>query len=151
MQVTVNIEIAAPAADVFAYVADLTNNPNWQSGIESTQWTSPPPLALGATAKQQLDGGKAAVEYRVTALEPGRSITVETLAGAAIPVTVTRTVQMLNESSTRLRMDLVGHPPGWRRLTTPLLRRLVRRDIASDYRRLKRILEHEATDGARAD
>ena len=37
-----------------------------------------------------------------------------------------------------------AHARGWRRLTTPLLRRLIRRDITSDYRRLKRILETPA-------
>lgn len=144
LRVTVQTEMDAPADAVFAYVADLSNNPHWQNGVGSTRWTSPPPIAVGSTCEQTMESG-AAVEYVVTALEPHRSITIETKQGAVIPTSVTRTIQVLGESRTRIRMDLDGHPRGWRRLTTPLLQPLVRKDIRADYRRLKQVLEADET------
>ena len=144
LQVTVQTEIDAPADAVFDYIADLSNNPNWQSGVETTMWTSPPPVAVGSTCEQTLDSGTV-VEYVVTALLPRRSITIETRRGAVIPTTVTRTVQVLNEAKSRVRMDLTGHPRGWRRLTAPLVPRAIRGAIGSDYRRLKRVLEAAQT------
>jgi uncharacterized membrane protein len=140
LQVTVQTDIDAPADVVFEYIADLSNNPSWQSGVETTTWTSPPPVAVGSTCEQALESG-AVVEYVVTALTPGQSITIETQPGPAIQTTVTRTVKVLSESTSRVRVDLTGHPRGWRRLTAPLLPRVVRVAIRSDYRRLKRVLE----------
>lgn len=139
--VTVNTEIDLPAAEVYAFVADLSNNASWQFGIESTEWTSDPPVRVGSTYDQTTEYKGIVTGYEVTAIEPGRSITVETRRGATIPTTVTRTVQVLNESQCRLRVDLVGQLRGWRLLTKPLVMRMIRRSIESDYRRLKRQLE----------
>ncbi len=143
MRLTVQTEIDAAADVVFAYIADLSNNPHWQSGVEATTWTSPPPVAVGSTCEQAVESG-VVVEYVVTELTPGRSITLKTRRGPVIQTTVTRTVEPLGKSKCRVRMDLTGHTRGWRRLTAPLLSRAVRGSIHSDYRRLKRVLE--ATD-----
>ena len=141
MRVTVLTEMELPADTVFDYLADLSNNRYWQSGVDSSRWTSPPPLAVGSTCEQSLESG-AVVEYVVTDLAPAdRSLTITTQRGAVVPTTVTRTVEVLGESRCRIRMELIGHPRGWRLLTYPLLRWLVRQTIASDYRRLKRVLE----------
>lgn len=145
MKVNVQVEINAAAADVFAYVADLSNNPEWQSGVETTEWTSEPPLEVGSTCEQTLDDG-AKVGYEVVAIDPGRSITIETKPGASVPATITRTVQQLNENRSRIRMELDGKVRGWRKILTPLLRRAIASSITSDYRRLKRRLEPDTDD-----
>jgi hypothetical protein len=97
-------------------------------------------VAVGSTCEQAVESG-VVVEYVVTGLVPGRSITIETRRGSVIETTVTRTVEPLEESKCRVRMDLTGRTRGWRRLTAPLLSRAVRGPIHSDYRRLKRVLE----------
>ena len=141
--VTVNTEIARPAEVVFDYIADLTNNADWQFGIESTEWTSALRVDVGSTYDQTMEYKGLVTGYEITAIEPGRSITVETRAGATIPTTVTRTVQVLNESRCRVRVDLSGRLPGWRVITRPLAKRMIRRSIASDFRRLKHRMEEE--------
>ena len=141
--VTIRTEIAVPADVAFAYVSDFSNNAAWQSGIESTTWTTPPPIRVGSIYDQVTDHKGAVTSHEITAIEPGRSITTESREGAAIPVTVTRTVESLGESRCRITVRLTAHPRGLRRLTKPLLRRVVRKSIASDYRRLKRLLEKE--------
>ena len=35
-----SVEIARPAAEVFAYLADFENNPHWQQGMKTCRWKS---------------------------------------------------------------------------------------------------------------
>jgi uncharacterized membrane protein len=140
LQIAVQTEIDAPAGVVFEYISDLANNSKWQSGVEATTWTSSPPGAVGSTCEQTMESG-AVVEYLVTALTPGRSITIESQKGAVIPTTVTRTVQVLSESKSRIRVELTARPQGWRFFAGPLVSRAIRREMEADYRRLKRVLE----------
>ncbi len=142
MKVKVQVEINAAAEDVFAYVADLSNNPEWQSGVETTEWTSEPPLRVGSRCRQTLDDGTT-VGYEVIAISPGRSITISTVSGAAVPAIITRTVQKLDVDRSRVRMELDGKVRGWRKAITPLLRKAIGSSITSDYRRLKRTLESD--------
>ena len=141
INVTIRTEINVPAAEAFAYVADFSNNAAWQSGIQSTDWTSPAPIRVGSTYNQIAEYRETVTSYEITAIEPGHSITTESRSGATFPITVTRSVVPLGESRCRITADLVGQPGGFRRMVKPLLVRVVRRSIESDYRRLKRLLE----------
>ncbi len=141
ISITVRTEIDVPAAAAFEFVADFSNNPAWQSGIQSTEWTSPPPLGVGSTYDQQIRYRNIVTSYEITALEPGRWITTESREGATIPTAVTRTVDPLGDSRCRITVDLEGRPRGFRRLVKPLLVKMVRDSVETDYRRLKRLLE----------
>lgn len=142
-KITVSTELAVPAATALEYISDFANNPAWQSGVASTEWTSEPPLRVGSTYDQQMEYKDLVTSYVVVAIDPGRAITTESEAGATIPTRVTRTVRLLNETRCRITVDLVGEPRGLRRLTKPLLTRLIRRSVAADYQRLRRLLESE--------
>lgn len=141
INVVIKTEIDVPAAEAFAYVADFSNNVEWQSGIQSTTWTSPPPIRVGSTYDQHADYKDTVTRYEITAIEPGHAITAASRQGATFPITVTRTVDSLGESRCRITVDLVGHPQGWRRFAKPLVVKMVRKSIDADYRRLKRMLE----------
>ena len=144
MRTSVHVEIDAPAAAVFAYIADLTNNPTWQSGVAATNWETGGPGKPGARCRQTMEDGSDVV-YDVVAIEPGRSITMEPEPGSTLATTITRTVQVLGDSRCRVRMDLVGRIRGWRLLLRPLVIRAVRNSIEADYRRLKRVLEADTS------
>ena len=47
-----SLEIARPAAEVFAFLADFENNPRWQAGMKSCRWTSVARAEVGATYVQ---------------------------------------------------------------------------------------------------
>jgi uncharacterized membrane protein len=141
INVTIRTEINIPASAAFAYVADFSNNAAWQSGIESTEWTSPPPIRVGSTYDQVAEYKNTVTGYEITAIEPGRSITTESRKGATFPITVTRAVVPLGEARCRVTVDLVGYPRGFRRFAKPLVAKVVRDSIETDYRRLKRLLE----------
>ena len=145
IDITVTTEIAVTAEEAFDYLADVTNNPEWQSGVEKTEWTSTPPGQQGATYDQTISYRNIVTSYRVTVIDPGRSMTVESGKGATIPTTVTRTVRALSEGHCSVSVRLTGQLHGWRKLTKPVTRKAIRQSIELDYRRLKRHLEGSDT------
>lgn len=49
IEVLASADVAVPAPELFAYVADMSNNPEWQQGQVACTWTSPPPVGVGST------------------------------------------------------------------------------------------------------
>jgi hypothetical protein len=141
IEVTVTTEIEVPDSVAFGYLADVTNNPEWQHGVQSTRWTSSPPGDVGATYDQMLDHRNQVVSYRITAVDPGRSISVESTGRATIPTRVTRSVEPLGEDSCIVSVTIVGNPRGLRRLARRAITKAVRRATEVDYTVLKRKLE----------
>jgi uncharacterized protein YndB with AHSA1/START domain len=92
-RVEAGITIAAPPAEVFAFVADLANLPRWQTGIVSAEPTSPEPVGRGSTARvvRDMAGQSLTVDLTVTDFEPGRRLA---LASQASGVSVTATLEM---------------------------------------------------------
>jgi len=83
--------VAAPPAEVFAFVAELNNLPAWQSGIASARRTSEGPMGVGATALviRNLMGQRIEAPLTVTAFEPPRRLTVEsTVSGVHATATI---------------------------------------------------------------
>src|SRR2546421_9929802 len=81
------VTIGRPIGDVFAYLADGTNNPHWRAGVLSIERTSAGDGA-GATYRQVLSGPggrKIAGDYRVTAYEPPHRLEFAVIAGPARP------------------------------------------------------------------
>ena len=116
IEVTVTTEIEVPAGVAFAYLADVTNNPEWQHGVKSTEWTSTSQGEVGATYDQTLDYRNQVTSYRVAEIDPGRSISVQSAGRATIPTTVTRSVEPRGDDSCTVSVTIIGHPRGLRRL-----------------------------------
>ena len=64
--------IAAPPDEVFAYVSNLDNMAEWQTGVTSARRTSAGDLGVGATAQvtRELMGQRLEAPLTVTAYEP---------------------------------------------------------------------------------
>ena len=141
--VVVQVEIARPAEDVFAYLEEVENNPAWLRGMRSCTWTTPPPRGLGSRYDQvaAFVGKEIRTTFVVTAHEPGRLVTITSLEGSSFPLTVTRLVEATGATSCRVTETVESDPSGFYRVATPLLRLMVRRNIVRDYGTLKRLLE----------
>ena len=144
IEITVVTEVDVPAQVAFAYLADVTNNSEWQHGVQSTRWTSTPRGEVGATYDQMLDYRNQITSYRVTAIDPGKSISVESVGQATIPTTVTRAVEPRGGDSCTVSVTIVGHPRGLRRLARGALTKALQRATEVDYAVLKRKLEGDA-------
>ena len=135
---THHIDIERGAAQVFAYVADFENNPRWQGGMQSCRWTSTDKMQPGSTYVQQAKffGRQIDTHFRVTAVEPDRSISIESTV-STFPIQVTRSVQPLGEGRCRVTAHVRGQPTGVLRLFSSM----VRKSIRKDYDKLKALLE----------
>lgn len=142
-EVTVSVEINRPPDQVFAYIADMANNPSWQKGMRECRWTSEPPLRLGSTYDQvaRFLGRDIVNSFEVTEFVAGETIRIQSTAGA-MPLDITRSVEPVGVTS-RVSAAVKGDPPFPMKLFGPLLNMMVRRSIEADYRRLKDVLEAE--------
>lgn len=138
----IDLEIARPAAEVFAVLSDFEANPTWQGGMKSCRWATEPPLRVGSRYEQRAEflGREIASTFEVIELDPGTRVKATTVAGS-FPITFTRWVEPIDDGTTRVRALIEGDSSGFFRLMEPLMRPMVRRSIRGDYRRLKRMLE----------
>lgn len=141
--IVVQVDIDRPAAEVFAYLDEVENNTAWLRGMRSCTWITPPPRGVGARYDQVAAflGKEIRTSFEVTAHEPGRLVTITSRAGSSFPLNVTRLVEPTGPESCRVTETVESDPSGFYRIGAPLLRMMVRRNIARDYVALKRLLD----------
>ena len=131
-------------AEVFAYLGDLANLPEWQGSVEAIHADEDGPLRVGAgfTEVRRVAGKRLESRLEVETLDPGAELTLRVVSGP-VPGAVRHLLEPAGES-TRLRVvgELAGG--GLRGLAGPLLERAARREAEADLRRLKRVLESRA-------
>ncbi|CAN5915486.1 hypothetical protein BH23ACT10_BH23ACT10_06320 [soil metagenome] len=142
MQLSASQTIDRPADEVFAFVSDAANNPRWQQGMQACGWTSPPPIGLGSTYRQEAKflGRPVVTEFEVVEHQPGRSITIQSTSGP-FPIRVQRSVTSVDASTSRVEAAISGEPGRFFRLAGPLVQRLAQRSVTADYQRLKALLD----------
>jgi hypothetical protein len=111
--------------------------------MQSARWITAPPIRVGSRYGQvaRFLGREVRTSFEVTVYEPAVAITISSLPGSSFPITITRRVDALGLGRCRLTEIAEGDSTGFYRLAEPLLRKLVRRNIERDYRRLKHLLE----------
>jgi hypothetical protein len=142
IEVTSSIKIDRDAPSVFAYIADMSNNPAWQHGQQSCVWTSEPPHGLGSTYDQvaKFVGTTITSSFEVTEFDDGHLIRITT-SGGTMPIDVTRTVTPIGADRCEIGAVVRGEPSGILAMLGPLMRRMVESSVRKDYRQLKDNLE----------
>lgn len=141
IRVEASVDIARAAEEVFAYIANFENNPEWQKGMVEARFTSEGPLAVGSTYSQtaRFLGKRIDSEFEVVELEDGARIKITTVSGS-FPITVTRAVEPVDDGC-RVTAIVEGDASGFFRIAAPLMRWMVGRSVGADYERLRDILE----------
>ena len=142
IEISAQVEIDRSPEAIFDFLADMSNNPTWQKGMQECRWTSEPPLRLGSTYDQvaRFLGKEIVSSFVVTEFEPGHRIRIQTTSGT-MPIDVTREVIAVADGRSSVSAIVRGDPTGVFRLATPLMRMMVQRSVTRDYRRLKEVLE----------
>jgi uncharacterized protein YndB with AHSA1/START domain len=144
IQFTIDTQIARPAANVFAYVADPTKLSTWQTNTVSITVDDGGPMRRGARLHEihRAPGGREiASVVEVAAYEPGRLLDLRMIDG---PLPIHARIELTPSDAgetTELRFTAHGRPTGAARLAEPLLRRLLRRQFQGYCATLKTILE----------
>ena len=142
VDVVTEIEIARPRAEVAAFAGDIDNTTRWYEKIESVEWKTTPPLAVGSQVAfvAEFLGRRLAYTYEITELVPGQRLVMRTAEGP-FPMETTYEWSDADAGATRMTLRNRGRPPGFKRIAAPLMASAVRRANRQDLRRLKRLLE----------
>ena len=142
IQFTVEIEIARPAREVFAFVTDPTKLATWQTNTVSVVAEGDGPLDVGTQLREvhRAPGGKQLASLvEVSEYEPDRVFGLRMLEGA-LPLDARITFEP-TELGTQALFAAHGRPSGAMRLAQPLLRLSLKRQFAGYCTTLKRVLE----------
>jgi uncharacterized protein YndB with AHSA1/START domain len=138
-EATNNVEIARPPAEVFAFLADGTNAPEWRAGVLDIRPKSG--SGRGAIYEQGIKGPfgrRVPADYEITAYEPPRRLAFRAIAG---PVRPEGSYELEPASrGTRVTFSLRCSPTGIARLMTPMVAKTMRSEVAQ-LDRLREVLE----------
>jgi uncharacterized protein YndB with AHSA1/START domain len=124
------ITIDRPIEDVFAYLADGTNNPRWRKGVLEIHRTSAAE-GEGATFRQALSGPggrRVAGDYRVTAYQPPHRLEFVVTAGPARP-SGRFDLAEAGPARTTVTFSLDLQPTGLMRLISPMIARTMTAEV----------------------
>jgi uncharacterized membrane protein len=142
------VVVGRPPHEVFAFLTDLSNVPEWQSGSAEVRQPDRP-LGVGATYVQVLQflGRRIEATIEVTEFDPGRRFSIRTRTGP-IPFEVRHDFESADGgSATRLHVELEGEPGRFFKLAEPLVVRNAQRQLEGDFATLKEIVEARAAGG----
>jgi uncharacterized protein YndB with AHSA1/START domain len=144
--VRTHIDIARPAADVFNFVADQTNAPQWQKGLHEVRRTTPGPIDVGTehVFVRRFAGIKIESRNRFTRYEPGRFVSFEIPAGR-ITGEASYLAEPTGTNTSRLTSEVHFRVSGLAGLAAPLLALVFKRDTTRDEAALKELLEQRGT------
>lgn len=141
VDVLTEIVIDRPVELVAGYAGDPSNAPEWYSNIESVEWRTSPPLAVGS----RLDfvahflGRRLAYTYEIVELIPDERLVMRTAQGPFPMETSYRWVAEGN--GTRMSLRNRGEPSGFASVAAPVMVAAMRRANGKDLARLKSLLE----------
>ena len=142
VDVVTEIEIDRPLADVAAYAADPSNAPQWYENIESVEWKTPPPAAVGSRLAfvARFLGRRLEYTYEIRQLVPGARLVMSTADGP-FPMETTYDWAAAAAGRTRMTLRNRGEPAGFSKVAGPAMAVAMRRANRKDLARLKEILE----------
>ena len=142
VDVTTEIVIERSPERVAAYADNPDNAPAWYVNIESVEWRTEPPLAVGTRCAfvARFLGRRLAYVYEVVEYDPARRLTMRTVDGP-FPMETVYTYRPLDSGNTRVELRNRGTPSGFSTLAAPFMRVAMRRANNKDLASLKRIVE----------
>lgn len=141
-----SIVINRPVEEVFAYVSDLTNAPEWQTGLLEVRRTTTAPLGVGTqfTFVRKFLGRKLEASNVFTVYSPHEIITFVTTSG---PVAVEASYLFQTQAAgTQMTCRMAMKAEGFSRLAEPLIAASVRREMSAEFGYLKDLLENRAVE-----
>ena len=142
VDVQTEIVIDRPVDEVAAYAADPSNAPEWYANIDSVEWQTSPPAALGSkmTFVARFLGRRLEYTYEVVDLVPGERLVMRNAQGP-FPMETSYTWAPLGASSTRMTLRNRGKPAGFSKAMAPLMTSAMRRANRKDLAKIKAVLE----------
>lgn len=145
--ITDSVLIRRPLQDVFAFVSNLENLPQWAQGVQTVTRAPAGPTAAGTVFHVTgiMAGRQLSIDYRITACELNVALSATGRFGF---LRFAETFRFeASADGTRVSMRNEMEPHGLFKLGTPLWRIVLGRQIRGDNRRLKQTLEAQSGRG----
>ena len=139
IKVTDDITINRPVDEVFDYVTDVTNLPEWQSAVHEVRTDGPITVGSTPTEVRRMLGRSMETTMEITRLEKNSQFDAKAKEGP-IPLQVHYSFSGDN-GSTRMHFEVEGQAEGVFNLAEPVLERVIQRQTKADNETLKDILE----------
>lgn len=145
VDVRTEIVIERPRNAVAAYAGDPDHATTWYQNIESVEWKSPKPAAVGSRIAfvARFLGRHLVYTYEIRELVPNERLVMSTPDGP-FSMETTYTWQDTGSGGTRMGLRNRGEPSGFSRIAAPVMASAMRRANRKDLARLKRVLESPA-------
>jgi uncharacterized protein YndB with AHSA1/START domain len=145
IEVEVEVQIARPSEEVWAFVSDVERLPEWLEEFHAVVKLSDGPLAQGAIFRYTLEPGDRSSTLQIVEWEPGRRLAwdgppLKWHGGAARPHGY---FEVTNAGEGRARLVSCYQPvlTGTMALLAPVMKRWLRKQRLTDSARLKTLLE----------
>jgi uncharacterized membrane protein len=136
-----NVLINRPQQEVFDFVTDLSNDPKWQSSIESVERVSDGPIGVGSTWRYVTNflGRKNETEIQMTRYEPPHQSSVKAVRG---PIPFENTHKFQKQGGGTL-LTFIGQVEigGFFKMAEGLVGKQMEKQMDADGAALKRLLE----------
>ena len=135
------VDIARPAPEVFAFLADIGNAPKWQRGVVSAHKLSDGPVRAGTrfTESMHVMGMEFAANCEVTVFDAPRSLTM-VADGKLVHYEGGFTLSPAT-SGTRLSLAGTVALKGFWRLLGPIMGREIRKESQAELEDIKKAIE----------
>lgn len=133
-----SVVINAPIADVFGYLADARNEPQWLPGASDVQLCGDEPLGAGSTFEGTY-ARAGRVQIMLTRFDPPQAVTFH---GEAKGMSFDDEVQLSEVTGgTSLTAVMRTQPKGFFRLMAPMMGRVISAQFQANWDRLRETLE----------
>ena len=142
VDVETEITIERPIETVAAYASDPSNAPDWYDKLESVEWETTPPAAVGTKIAfvAKFLGRRLAYTYEFVELIPNERLVMRTSEGP-FPMETTYAWAPTSDGGTRMTLRNRGEPSGFSKLAAPFMAAAMRRANRKDLEHLRSILE----------
>jgi uncharacterized protein YndB with AHSA1/START domain len=139
VRVTTTTRISCPPENVFDIVADLRNDPEWNSRVSSAELRSPEPIGLGS--RFAVVNGGTPFDVTITSYDRPSRLVLEASGKPDLTIACTLTP---TDESTALESDFDFRPRGALKVVFALLGPVIRRDVPKQYASLKALCERSS-------
>lgn len=130
-----------PLEFAIAYVADFRNAPHWQRGLTNVEVDGPFPAAKYVVEVRQFLGRRIEAPGQLVDWVPGKGFTVRGRSG---PLRVESRYSFTSEGGgTRIGLQLTMDARGLARMSEPILRRNITRELGMAFERLGSTLDSQ--------
>jgi uncharacterized protein YndB with AHSA1/START domain len=135
--------IERPVEEVFAYIADQTNAPAWQSGLVEVRRTTEGPIGVGTkhTLARMFMGRRMEADNEYVAYEPNRRIAFKVTSGP-MRAEASYLFEAVPEG-TKVTSTIEMDTSGFMSLAEPLIAASLRREVKAAIPVLKDLLENQ--------